>query len=274
MNYLLAHTRNRKSSLKLVLPNEDGIYKISESLSSSIPYTAEDSIDEEYEWFFLDNFSHRKYCPEFTTLPINGTKYIPIKENEIKLISYLCSIQDGGLFCFQKVEKKQILKEKFLIFGDSFEIVENSKKIIINDIPDAIYRKEDDKLFFKKLSPIKKIFKGIDEIFREATDDEVKNFLASDFIIKAENYDFSNVKTLNRKRIALAKEVLKNYDDEQKAAIFQSIRHYYPSIVNDDNSFKIETDKDLESLLYGILQRFYTTADGRDRRIATSVRSL
>lgn len=78
----------------------------------------------------------------------------------------------------------------------------------------------------------------------------------------------------NRKRIALAKEALDSYDDEQKTAVLQSIRDYYPSIINDDNSFMIDSDDDLTYLLYGVLQRYYTTADGREKRIASSVRSL
>ena len=98
--------------------------------------------------------------------------------------------------------------------------------------------------------------------------------MASDFIVMGESYNSSYVKKPNRKRIALAKEALDSYDDEQRVAVLKSIRDYYPSIINDDNSFKIETDEDLTYLLYGVLQRYYTTADGREKRIASSVRSL
>ena len=124
------------------------------------------------------------------------------------------------------------------------------------------------------LSAITAIFHGIDEIFREATDEETNNFLASDFIVVGESYNSSCVKKPNRKRIALAKEALNSYDSEQKAAVLQSIRDYYPSIINNDDSFKIETDDDLTYLLYGVLQRYYTTVDGREKLIASSVRKL
>lgn len=72
--------------------------------------------------------------------------------------------------------------------------------------------------------PITAIFQGIDEIFREATDEETNNFLASDFIVVGESYNSSCVKKPNRKRIALAREALNNYDSEQKEAVLQSIR--------------------------------------------------
>lgn len=87
-------------------------------------------------------------------------------------------------------------------------------------------------------------------------------------------FDSSSVKKPNRKRIALAKEALDAYDQDQKSAVLQSIRNYYPSIINDDDTFKIQTDEDLTFLLYGILQRYYTTADGREKRIASAVRKL
>ena len=151
---------------------------------------------------------------------------------------------------------------------------DNAREIVINSYPDAIFRAADNRLFFRNLSSITSIFRGIDEIFREATDEETKSFLASDFIVAGENYDSSCVKKANRKRIALAKEALDSYDPEQKKAVLSSIREYYPSIINDDNTFKIENDEDLTYLLYGILQRYYTTADGREKRIASSVRSL
>jgi hypothetical protein len=127
----------------------------------------------------------------------------------------------------------------------------------------------DDRLFFQKLSSITTIFHGIDEIFREATDEETSSFLTNDFIVTGESYNSSCVKKPNRKRIALANEALNSYDSDQKVAVLQSIRIYYPSIINDDNSFKIDTDDDLTYLLYGILQRYYTTADGREKLIAS-----
>lgn len=145
---------------------------------------------------------------------------------------------------------------------------------MINSFADAIYRASDDRLFFTKLSAITSIFHGIDEIFREATDTETNNFLTEEFIVLDNEFECKDVKKPNRKRIALAKEALDSYDADQKEAVLQSIRTYYPSIINDDNTFKINNDEDLTFLLYGVLQRYYTTADGREKRIASAVRKL
>ena len=272
MNYLLARIRNRKNGMRCLLSNQE-IYKIPAMLDSAVPYAPDDSL-EEGEWFYLDNFTQREYCLDILKAPINGAAYAEITDDELEIISFLCSAQDDGLIYFQRVTKTQLLRQKRVIFGDMVRFEENSKEIVINAVPDAIYRSTDDRLFFQKLSSIAAIFRGIDEIFREATDEETRNFLASDFIVVGTSYNSSCVKKPNRKRIALAKEALDSYDDEQKTAVLQSIRDYYPSIINDDDSFKIDSDDDLTYLLYGVLQRYYTTADGRERRIASSVRSL
>ena len=272
MNYLLARIRDRRNGMRCVLSNQE-MYESPNTLDSAVPYAPDDSL-EEGEWFYLDNFTQRDYCLDILRSPVNGTAYAAITDDELGIISFLCSVQDDGLVYFQRVTKTQLLRQKRVVFGDSVRFEENSREIVINSAPDAIYRSTDNRLFFQKLSAITTIFHGIDEIFREATDEETNNFLASDFIVVGESYDSSCVKKPNRKRIALAKEALNSYDAEQKAAVLQSIRDYYPSIINDDDSFKIETDDDLTYLLYGVLQRYYTTADGREKRIASSVRSL
>lgn len=272
MNYLLARIRDRRNGMRCVLSNQE-IYECPNTLDSAVPYAPDDSL-EEGEWFYLDNFTQKDYCLDILRSPLNGTAYAAITDDELGIISFLCSVQDDGLVYFQRVTKTQLLRQKRVVFGDNVWFEENSKEIVINSAPDAIYRSTDNRLFFQKLSAITAIFHGIDEIFREATDEETNNFLASDFIVVGESYDSSCVKKPNRKRIALAKEALNSYDAEQKAAVLQSIRDYYPSIINDDVSFKIETDDDLTYLLYGVLQRYYTTADGREKCIASSVRSL
>lgn len=272
MNYLLARIRDRHNGIRCILSNQE-IFSRPDTLDSAVPYAPEDSLDES-EWFFINNFSQREYCLEVLKEPVNGAAYAVIDDREFSKISFLCSIQDDDLIYFQRVAKTQLLRKKCIFFGDEIRFESESKEIVINHTADAIYRKEDDRLFFQKLSSITAIFPGIDNIFREATDEETNNFLKSNFIVVGAQYNSSCVKKLNRKRIALAREALDSYDKEQQTAVLQSIRTYYPAIINDDNSFRIESEEDLTYLLYGILQRYYTTADGREKRIASSVRRL
>lgn len=272
MNQLLASIRDRKGGMRSVITNKT-IYHIPDMINSAVIYSPEDSL-EESEWFYLPDFSTRTYCPNFVKTPLNGTAYALIDDGEIDIISYICSIQDDNMFCFQKVSKNHLLQRRLIVFGSPIKYNENSREIVINSYPDAIYRKSDDRLFFQKLSSITAIFNGIEEVFKEATAEDTANFLQQDFLCVAEEFDNSRVKQPNRKRIALAKAAWAEYDQDQRSAVLGSIREYYPSIVGDGDKFIINNDEDLTYLLYGFLQRYYTTADGREKRIARSVQKL
>ena len=272
MDFLLARIRDRRNGMRCVL-SERAVYTCPDSLATAVPYAADDAL-EDGEWFYLDGFSQRPYCIDFLRKPFNGTRPAAITEEELDRISFLCAVQDDGLIYFQRVTKPQLLRRKRIVFGEAVRYEESSREIVINSFADAIYRASDDRLFFTKLSAITSIFHGIDEIFREATEVETSDFLAKDFIVLNPEFDGSNVKKPNRKRIALAKEALDSYDAEQKSAVLHSIKTYYPSIINDDNTFRINNDEDLTFLLYGILQRYYTTPDGREKRIASAIRKL
>lgn len=272
MNYLLARISDRRNGIRCVLANVE-VYAVPDTLNSAIQYAADDSL-EDGEWFYLDAFSDREYCLDILKTPINGAALQTINDAELEMITFLLSSQDDGYVYFQRVTKAQVLRKKRICFGDTVTFQQNSREIVINPVPDAIYSATENRLYFQKLSAITSIFRGIDQIYKEATEDETNAFLTSDFIVTTGKFDASCVKKPNRKRIALATEAMESYDDEQKSAVFSSIRTYYPSIINDDNTFRVNSEEDLTYLLYGIMQRFYTTADGREKRIASAVRSL
>ncbi|MEH7127896.1 hypothetical protein V7103_06745, partial [Neobacillus drentensis] len=128
--------------------------------------------------------------------------------------------------------------------------------------------------YFKNISAITSIFKGIIELYKEATQQETEDFLKSDFLKLEENYDALKVKTANRKRIALAMETLKEFTPRQKSTIYSYIKEYCSeklSFDEDDSKFKIKNEDELKHLLWGIEQRYYTTPVGKEKRVANSV---
>ena len=167
--------------------------------------------------------------------------------------------------------KSQLRKKRYIKLGDEYSFIKDSQDITINQVPDAVYLKASDILHFKKLSSISKIFPGISELFREATHEETEVFLENDFISLKNNFKAESVRQSNRKRIALSIEKLNSYSEEQKKAVFGNIRHYYPNLINKNGAFEVSNDNELKLLLYGIDQRFYTTADGTEKRIANSI---
>lgn len=129
------------------------------------------------------------------------------KTYDAPYISFLCSSQDDGLIYFQRVTETQLLQKKRVVFGDIVKYEESSKEIIINSTPDAIYSATNDKLFFQKLSSITAIFHGIDKSYHEATEEETRAFLESDFIVKGALYNRSCVKNQIASELPLLKKL-------------------------------------------------------------------
>ena len=124
--------------------------------------------------------------------------------------------------------------------------------MVINDSPDAVYCSETDILYFRKLEPIVGIFKGIADLYREATDVETEQFLQNDFITLKNEYGVSSVKTANRKRIALAVKTLSELSQDDRSNIFNYIGEYCPDLKTEDDTFSVGSEDDLKMVLYGI----------------------
>jgi hypothetical protein len=169
------------------------------------------------------------------------------------------------------VLSSHILSKNLVCIGDAFEFKENTKFMVINDIPDAIYLKNQDKLYFKKLTSITSIFKGIEELYKEATEEETREFLEQSFICLDQGFSSEKVKKSNRKRIAMAMDTMKNFNNDEKEKIFDYIKDYCPDLERKKGAFVVRNDEDLKSILYGIDQRYYTTPVKNEKRIANSI---
>jgi hypothetical protein len=88
-----------------------------------------------------------------------------------------------------------------LRISDAPVLEEEKPIIVLNSNPDAYYNKTTDILYFRDLSKIKPIFNGIENLFREATNSEVQEFLNNDFISLSEGYSPEFVGTMNWRNI-------------------------------------------------------------------------
>lgn len=273
MNHVIAKLRLRKGSenskFRKVLSNVI-LYTLPGDLSNNVVYDPATNLDEG-EWFSISEFSQKPFFLQFLADYADSAAYNQLEAGQTSNIDFICTYQNANEFYFQRIARSQLLEKKVITIGDQFSYNANSKNIVIHDPADAIYVKTNNTLYFKKLSAITGIFKGIDELFREATTAETETFLANDFIKLENNFCAASVKQANRKRIALAMDTLNNFDHEQKSTVFNTVKEYCPQLVAEDNTFKIEIESDLTLLLYGIDQRFYTTPDGKEKRIANSV---
>jgi len=272
MNHTIAKIRQRGTGTKYrkILTGET-LYTLPDNLTPHVEYSPTHNLDEDC-WFGIENFSQKEYCLDILQRDFVSAEYdARLTHEEAEKLDFIFTYQDDNLYYFQKITKSQLQYRRYIKLGDDYTFTANSRDISVNTIPDAIYIRNTDTLHFKKLSSISGIFDGISELYREATHEETVNFLGNDFISLQDGFSAENVKQPNRKRIALAIEKINSYDNAQRTAVFGCIREYYPDLIDENGAFKVSTDDELKLLLYGIDQRFYTTPDGRERRIANSV---
>jgi len=190
---------------KISSRNNQGIYKVlsDESLfdilavseNNQVPYTPTYKLDDE-EWFVLAKFSKKKFFLEILRDDFVSIDYNQLQRNLFEKISFIFSVQDeDGGFYFQKITSgRTIRKAKTLEMGTPAKIQEITNSFFINNFPDAVYFKEKDVLIFKSLERISSIFKGIDTLYREATNEETKEFLGNPFISLIGGYSSDKVK--------------------------------------------------------------------------------
>ena len=256
---------------KKVLTSDVDIFYLPDNLVESYEYNPS-AVLEDNGWFELADFSSKTYCLQLLQQKsLSSVDYNAITAGDFGKIVFLCGYQDGYYFFQRVTPSRQVNQRRLFFFGDQCKYEENSASISLNDYADAIYNPIENKLYFRKLRDISAIFNGIDEIYREATEDEVKNFLGYSFIELSEGFTSDNVKTNNRKRIALALETLQHFSEDEKQTVFEYIKDYCPELANTDNKFTVHNEDSLKKLLYGIEQRYYTTPVGEERRLANSV---
>lgn len=269
MYHLLAKTKGRNGAFFKVISNRQ-IFDIPDDLNNGIEYISDYKLEDD-EWFAITEFSEKEYCLEFLTTRFVSTDYNQLSRAEYQNVDYLVAYQ-SGFYCFQKLHPSQVVRKRYFSISDQPDLG-NTPIIIINQVPDAIYVREEDTLYFKKLPAITSIFKGIYELYKEATQEETEAFLGNDFVNLIDDFSADTVKKANRKRIAMAQDTLQNFNRREKKQIFSYIREYCVDLEFDEDAenFSISNEEDLKKLLYGIEQRYYTTKVGNEKRLANSI---
>ncbi|MEZ8236708.1 ATP F0F1 synthase synthase [Vibrio splendidus] len=266
--------RSKKNVFKL-LSDETLFEELLVTDDTCVEYAPDHNLDED-SWFKIDNFSQQPYCLDILKVDFDSKDYDDLPKAKFKDIAQLYAIQ-GNNFYFQKITPSLFVTKKMIAFGEAAELESTEKRLVVNQVADAVYYKAQDKLVFKSLATISSIFKGIDELYKEATKEEVEKFLEEDFIELADGYDTSKVSKPNRKRIALAMDTLAALPVEERDQMYSYIHSYCEQKLTFDkenSKFEINSDDELKYLLYGIEQRFYTTPLGHEKRLANSVQPM
>ena len=276
MDQVLAKIKGRsKKSVFKLLSDEALFDELVVTDAACVDYSPDHNLDED-SWFKIDNFSKQLYCLDILKKDFDSKDFDDLEKAKFCDIVQLFSIQ-GNDFYFQKITASLFVTRKMIAFGEAAELEKSDKRLVINTQPDAMYSKAKDRLVFKSLATISSIFKGIDVLYKEATDKQVEQFLEEDFIELANDYDVVKVSKPNRKRIALAMDTLAALPDDERDQMYSYIHSYCEQKLKFDkqnSKFEITTDDELKYLLYGIEQRFYTTPLGHEKRLANSVQSM
>jgi hypothetical protein len=276
MDMVIAKVKGRGKKQFFKLMSDQSLYQpLALDLSSCVPYNPDHNLDED-AWFRIEGFSQLDFCIDLLKKPFDSKDYDDMTKEQFPNIAYLFSVQDGN-FYFQKVTPGLFIKRKTLIFGEVAKLEQGRARLVINELPDAVYFKQANTLVFRNLATISSIFKGIDELYKEATQEEVEKFLAKPFIETSNDYDAAKVSKSNRKRIGLAMTTLSKMSEDDRISMVSYIEDYVKDKLTFDQqkqSFEISTDDQLKNLLYGIEQRFYTTPFSKERRLANSVQPI
>jgi len=270
---------------KIPSRNDQGIYKVlsDEALfdplaiseNHLIHYTPTYKLDDE-EWFVISEFSTRKFSIDILEDEFVSIDYSQMQRSDFEKISFIFSVQADG-FYFQKITaRKTIRKAKLLELGEAARMQNIANSFHISSYPDAVYLKEKDILVFKSLERISSIFKGIDTLYREATNEETNEFLGNSFIVLNDGYGGDKVKKANRKRIAMVIDKINDMNKEEKEVLLYYIADYCDSLKFDKENmqFEVSSEDDLKQLLNGISENYYTTAVSKEKRIANSTLTI
>ena len=288
MDYLLAKIKGRNGGLSMVLSDEtvfDCVPDFSNARAYDDDYKLQDG-----EWFVVDEFSSKSYCLDILKNNFDATAYSNLSKKLYRKIAYVISVQedeDGNeIYIFQNVTSSLLLsKQKFISFGtfpeiavagftntDQASLVNNENILVLKELPDCYYVKAEDKLYFRNLSSITSIFEGINELYNEATDDEVQTLFDMEMVDLGADFGVDKVKIPNRRKIKEALARYNSFSDERKQKLPTYVSKYCPALFDEETQkFKINSEKELTELLNGMNQRYYTTEIDEEKRLANSV---
>lgn len=231
---------------------------------------------DENEWFSVNDFSKRRYFPKYIEKISMDTTVVPSVNFKVtpENIEYLMAFQDERYFLFQKTLKSRMVKKSRIIVLADPEIREVRNGIFLNDESDAIYDMNVDTLYFKNVQRVNIFFPGIISIYREASQEEIDDFIESSPIELSGGFATMNIGTENRRRIAVLYDRRENLDADETSRLFSYLSKYIPSQTTEEGKLTAKNDSELRNILYGLDERYYETEVTGEKRVANSVRTV
>ena len=261
MNYVLL--KIKKEYLRMVV---ESIFEGMDCIDPEEvkPYSPRSSI-EKGQWFYIDSVKQKDYFDDIL-IADDTVEYPLLDRQKLSDCKFILDYHDECL-CVQNITSYKVMKKRML---SSNGFVEQGFKLIINDEPDFIYDENTDRLYFKSLTAVSHLLPGIIMEYREATEEEVRTFVDLMDIDLVDGYTQQDIKTRNRKLIALVSSKVTALSDSKRQKLFDYVEEYCPQFVI-DSKMTVRSEKELHELLLALDERFYTTPVTGVRRKALTV---
>lgn len=233
---------------------------------------------EHEDWFYIEiDDDHRTMISEYSDQFSNTVSLNDVDESEFSKIDLIFQKCENDDLVFQKITKSKRMVEKSILRWIP-NIGKSERTIIENGIElkseiDA-YFDGNDKLYFKNFRTIRSLFKGIDDYYRIASQEEVDEFKKFNLVSFVSDF---KIKTNNLKMLAVLKDYEIDLDDITVKNTFLRTYNQYPSQdfeLDDNQNFIIDSNRKLTSFLKLALGRLYTNPITKDKMEANYAKKL
>lgn len=270
MSYVVGRLKRKSVEVRKITECDDEIIP-TPNFDHSVPFDPHYR-PEDYQWLRIEDFSKSPYAIASLGAAVNTADFMQLKQDDALNLKFICVIQGDYRF-YQRIAPSQIIKKPFLKLS-GLSVVSDEKIIIINDKPHAAHDTSTDKLYFSDFSILKTFFSGIEELYKEATKEEVAEFLNNEVMSCTADFSGEMVSKPNRHRISLAKAKLGSYTKQNVEQLIQEFPDYIKDVEIKDGCFVIKSDHDLRLAIFCIEERYYTTPVSKEKRLANSVLKL
>lgn len=200
----------------------------------------------------------------------NTSLFDEITSEDWKNLDFIVYVDEDMLYFQRIVGKKYLTTKKFLgMCTGTPSLKEEQEGIEINEYSDFSFSRSEERIYFRDFLKVSKILNGMDELYREASVEETKTFLNSEFI-KSEKIDIKTISVSKRKKIAQAIDKLKDMDIE---SLIEYGKKYSAEVFLDDKVF-VKDAKDIDIALKIIFEKFDTTEVTHQKREINSSKTL
>lgn len=271
-----------KNSYKLLKADMGSVQSLAKNpiknLENTLKFNPEMKCEGD-EWFYIDIEEYKdKMINPYLKLFQSTAQLNPLEGNSLKDVTLLINkLDNSNDLIFKKITKSKRIESKYFLkmYGiecqsDKLEVIDVSNSIEIDSSVDAYYD-GNNRLYFKNYSRIHTIFNGIDAFYREATEEEVKNFKKTQ-CLDLKQYN----KSIGKRNLRLISSINdnENIDLNDDKFISEMIIHSqsFDTITLEikDNKFVIKCENDLNQFLKLALGMFYINPLTSDKMVANA----